>query len=178
MKHRVVLGVIVTPTLGFASVYRNPLCAYAFARTVFEGQQQPEGLDITISLEQEKQQSIASGHIEIVGGTIAMMKAALVALKSASSPEVPDEKTVPSKKTKGSFIQLCIGSKEFAQAFVCFWAESIGPKSAFWESRLLDELSSAKPTDVIWIDLLKPRSEISHDNASKMMQRNIGSMVM
>jgi len=154
-KNQVVIGAIVTEAMGIPSVFRNPMCAYAFAETVFE-RNQPKGLDITITLEQKETMSGVSGHIEVVSGTIEMMEASIAALKKEGQFNKPTEKMNSTAKKRGSFIQLCIGSKEFSQAFVRFWAASIGSRAEAWESRLLRELSSAKPTDVIWLDILRP----------------------
>ncbi len=175
-RNQVVIGAIVTEAMGIPSVFRNPMCAFAFAETVFE-HNQPVDLDITITLEQAERMSSVSGRLEIAGGTLEMMEASIAAIRKEKANERSAEENGQPAKERGSFIQLCIGSKEFCQAFVRFWAASIGPRSVAWETQLLTEFSSAKPTDVIWIDVLSP-GRISRDNASKMMMRNIGCMVM
>lgn len=173
--HRVILGGIVTESLGVWTPFRNPMCAWAFAETVFE-RDQPDDLDITITLESEERMGNVQGHLEIVSGTIEMMEKTIAAIKNAPQVETPVAAPASESPKKGSFLQACIGSKEFFNAFVHYWAATIGPKSAGWESMLLRELETAKPVDMLWIDMLRP-GQVFRGNAREMMCRNIGSMV-
>jgi hypothetical protein len=173
--HRIILGGIITPPLGEWTPFRSPMCALAFVQTAFE-QYPPLGLDITITVESEEQQGKVVGSLEIVSGTTQMMEDTILALPPTPA-QVPTSKPSPTKDmVKGSFAQVCLGSREFFHAFTRYWATCLGNPSSQWSSQFLHALESADVNEVLWIDLVHP-SQIHRRKASEMMRQNIGSMM-
>ena len=170
-NHRIIFGVIVTAPVGEFIPYRSPILAWPFAETVFD-HRQPQGLDITVSIEGEPKKSAVSGNFELVYGTVQSFENAIAAIKPAPKVTKPDEQKGP---LPSSFIQLGIGSPEFCQVFVRFWQKSIGNRAYIWSHNLLDEISTSKRNDFIWVDVHSGLCK--REEGARIMMQNIASMV-